>query len=412
MCGAATADYRRPWTHPEGYPLRIRTRAFFASAVAIALTWAMVAIAPVAATVAPKVVIIVGPTGAQTDSYRSSGDGIASAAEAAGANVVKVYSPNATYANVRAAVEGANVIVYLGHGNGFPNPYGYSGCPAGTTNQSCMLTDRDNGWGLNMVAGGGGGGDDESNMVYCGGDALRGTLSSSNSRYPYCQGAIHPAPGFVMIYSKACYTPGAGEGFDVKATESVAVQRVRNFSYPVLALGAGAYFATDLYQGASSLVQSIIENPNETFGDIAQSTPGYDAGAHRSFAHPDIPGAAIWVQQTADHGGDADYWYAYAGDPSRTPGGGSATPPTSDAVTYSPPIRLLFPAGTYTGYRFTDAGGVTGSRSYTLASGSSANTDASRTFPGQPGSWFHIVNGVWADYWIADSSGAYLPTPP
>ena len=72
---------------------------------------------------APKVVIIVGPTGFLTDSYRSSADGIASAAESAGAQVEKVYSPKATWANVRAAVEGANIIVYLGHGNGFPNPY-------------------------------------------------------------------------------------------------------------------------------------------------------------------------------------------------------------------------------------------------------------------------------------------------
>ena len=81
------------------------------------------AVAPVGAAVAQKVVIIVGPTGAQTDSYRSKGDDIATAAEAAGATVVKVYSPNATWSAVKAAVNGANIVVYLGHGNGFPNPY-------------------------------------------------------------------------------------------------------------------------------------------------------------------------------------------------------------------------------------------------------------------------------------------------
>ena len=39
------------------------------------------------------------------------------------ANVVKVYTPNATWAKVKAAAQGANVLVYLGHGNGWPSPY-------------------------------------------------------------------------------------------------------------------------------------------------------------------------------------------------------------------------------------------------------------------------------------------------
>ena len=90
----------------------------------------------------PKVVVIVGPVGTLTDDYRDRGDDIAAAASAAGATVVKVYSPNATWAKVRAAVNGANVIVYVGHGNGYPNPY------SATEN-----IDRVNGWGLNMVAG-------------------------------------------------------------------------------------------------------------------------------------------------------------------------------------------------------------------------------------------------------------------
>ena len=61
-----------------------------------------------------------------------------------------------------------------------------------------------------------------------------------------------------MIYNKACYAPGAGEGWDVKATESVAFQRVRNYSYPALKAGAGAYFATDMYQGGQQLVDLVL----------------------------------------------------------------------------------------------------------------------------------------------------------
>ena len=38
-------------------------------------------------------------------------------------NVVKVYSPNATWDAVKAAAQGASIFIYLGHGYGFPSPY-------------------------------------------------------------------------------------------------------------------------------------------------------------------------------------------------------------------------------------------------------------------------------------------------
>ena len=84
---------------------------------------------PVAA-VAPKVAIIVGPVGGMTDGYRKSANRVANAAIAAGATVVKAYSPRATWAKVRAAVAGANIVVYFGHGIGTPNPYSDTPNPA------------------------------------------------------------------------------------------------------------------------------------------------------------------------------------------------------------------------------------------------------------------------------------------
>ncbi len=105
----------------EDRPLRERARA---TLIALITTLGLLvsAMPAHAVTAPPKVVIIVGPAGSYTDSYRSQADDTAAAAAAAGANVVKVYSPNATWANVKAAVDGANVIVYYGHGNGFPSP--------------------------------------------------------------------------------------------------------------------------------------------------------------------------------------------------------------------------------------------------------------------------------------------------
>ena len=289
------------------------------------MAWSVLASAPVAAVDPLKVVIIVGPTGALTDSYRQTGNSIASVANAAGAEVVKVYSPRATWKRVRNAVAGANVVVYLGHGNGFPNPYG-----------STELPDRHNGWGLNRTTEGGDSDNWSTKMVYCGEKALLGTLTAADgaAQWNYCGGktntdGIAPAASWVMIYNKACYAPGASEGWDVKATESVAFQRVRNFSYPALKAGAGAYFATDMYQGAQQLVDTVLRHRDWTFGAIAEAANGYSSTAQRRDAHPDLAGREVWIQRTTTSMG-TDYWLAYAGRPSLTPSG-------TEGVYVSPP---------------------------------------------------------------------------
>ena len=263
-----------------------------------------------------KVVVIVGPTGAQTAGYRSSADDVATAATARGATVVKVYSPNATWANVKAAVAGANIIVWMGHGNGFPNPY------SATEN-----TDRVNGWGLNKTTTGG---DSETNMAYCGERALLGTLTGADdaTRLTYCGGTandgIAPAPGFVMIYAHACYTPGAGEARPA-AAESVARARVANFAYPPLKLGGGAFFATD-YGDEAALVSRLLANPALSFGDAFRAGSGFDPAAIRSTPHPDLAGRQVWIQRTTSQWLGTDYWYAFAGDPHRTLSGALVSP--------------------------------------------------------------------------------------
>jgi hypothetical protein len=286
-----------------------------------------------------KVVIIVGPVGSATDNYRANADRIAATATAAGATVVKVYSPNATWANVRTAVNGANVIVYLGHGNGYPNPY-----------SSTESADRVNGWGLNRVAGkdandSTGDGDDWSkNMVYCGEKALLGTLTASDgaAQRQYCAGGrITPAPNFVMIYSNACYAPGAGEARPAPA-ESVAVSRVTNYATPILRLG-GTYVATDL--GSDRMVDLVLRNRGTAWGRIFEMGNGFRADALRRFAHAEVSGNETWVQRTDTGLGD-DYWYAFAGNPAKTPAGSfvSYTPPQPMRISFSDIAGNVFEA--------------------------------------------------------------------
>ena len=95
--------------------------------------------------------IIVGATHGATAGYRADADRAYAEAIKYTPNVVKVYSPNATWAKVKAAVVGASIVIYMGHGNGWPSPYTYD--PEYTTKD---------GFGLNATAGNG----DYNNMYY------------------------------------------------------------------------------------------------------------------------------------------------------------------------------------------------------------------------------------------------------
>ena len=240
-----------------------------------------------------KVAIIVGPVGEElTPTYIALADAAATAAEARGADVARAYSPDATADKVIAAVEGANIVVYLGHGIGSPNPYSEVPNPATV-----------NGWGLN--------GPKPNGHA----DSYR---DGSLRYYGEAWIAEHarPAPGWVMIYSNACYAPGAGEGQHDPADEATAATRVSAYSRaPLAELGASAYFATDFYEGAASLVGTLLDNPFLPYGDVFAADPHFDADGLARFAHPDVEGAETWLHRSAYFAGKTDYWYAFAGDP-------------------------------------------------------------------------------------------------
>ena len=265
---------------------------------------------PARAAEAPaKVAIIVGPVGEElTPVYIALAEAAATAAEQRGATVARAYSPDATADNVLAAVEDANIVVYFGHGVGTPNPY--SANPNAATS---------NGWGLN-------------------GPNARGDHSDSwkdgtLAYYGESWIAEHaqPAPGWVMIYSNACYAPGASEGFDTPATEEVAAARVSAYSRaPLGQLGASAYFATDFYEGAAHLIAALLDDPTRPYGEVFASEPRFSPDGLVTRPHDLLDGAETWLQHSPYFEGKTDYWYAFAGDPdaSLADGGPIATKPS------------------------------------------------------------------------------------
>ena len=69
-----------------------------------------------------RAVIVVGPVGSSSTKYKQKGEAIAVAAEAHGMEVTRIFTPNAVWSQVVAAANGADLFVYLGHGNGWPSP--------------------------------------------------------------------------------------------------------------------------------------------------------------------------------------------------------------------------------------------------------------------------------------------------
>ena len=210
--------------------------------------------------------------------------------------------------SVRKAVHHANIVIYFGHGVGTPNPYSDTPDPLTT-----------NGWGLNGPNRRG----DHSDSF------ADGTLAYYGEEW-IAQHA-RPAPGWVMIYSNACYAPGAGEGQYEPATRKVAAERVSAYSRAPLAdLGASAFFATDFYEGAAHLVVALLDGPKRPYGDIFMSEPLFDRDALFVKPHASVAGAETWLHRSPYFEGKVDYWYAFAGDPDASLAGGPTTSATRD----------------------------------------------------------------------------------
>jgi hypothetical protein len=207
-----------------------------------------------------KVVIVVGPTGSSTANYIYNAKLLASQARSYGATVYEIYSPNATWARVKSYAQGANVFIYLGHGNGWPSPYG-----------PFQRYTKD-GLGLNATAGNG-----NSNVKYWG-------------EY-YVDLYLNLAPNAVVILNRLCYASGNSEWGAANPTKSVAIQRADNFGAGFLranakavfaeGIGSASYILYGLFKTSRTMTQIFWSASNATktysFGFTSVRTPSYKA---------------------------------------------------------------------------------------------------------------------------------------
>lgn len=253
--------------------------------------------AVLAAAPDPRVVFVVGPVGGLTDSYRSLARAGAVEARRWSGDVVEVYSPNATWPKVRAAIQGASVVVYLGHGNGFPSPYGNE-----------LRRAVQDGFGLNPVAGRG----DAAHQYF--GEA------------PIAE-QVRLAPGAVVLLFRLCYASGNSEPGVPEGSETVARQRVDNFAAGFLAAGASAVVA-DAFASPASYVRSLLGSKVSARAAWNRSSTAHDNV--RAFASARTPGALALMDPERASSGFTRSLVLATGASGLVPAGpvrGSETPP-------------------------------------------------------------------------------------
>jgi hypothetical protein len=198
-----------------------------------------------AARTPAKVVIVVGATHGATSSYRRYADAAYAEAVKYTPNVFKVYSPNATWSKVRSTAVGASILIYFGHGNGWPSPYTYD--PKYTTKD---------GMGLNADLNG------------------DGRLSDNENKYygePYVQ-TLDLAPNAIVLLHHLCYASGNSEPGHTQPTVTVARQRISNYAAGFLKSNAQAVLA-DGHRGPVDYIRGLFTT-DQTIETMWRTAPG------------------------------------------------------------------------------------------------------------------------------------------
>jgi hypothetical protein len=229
----------------------------------------------VAAAAGKKVVIVVGPAGSSTSNYIYNAKKLAAQARSYGASVYEIYTPHATWARVKSLSQGANVFIYLGHGNGYPSPYG------------AFSSKTKDGLGLNSYDG-----------------SFRHTYYGEY----YVDHYLNFAPNAVVILNRLCYASGNSEWGSANPTKATAIKRVDNYGAGFLRTGARAVFAEGI-SSVSYILYSLWKT-SRTMKQIFWADPKRSGAYDFTFSSTRTPGR----QAIMDPSAPGRYYRSLIGD--------------------------------------------------------------------------------------------------
>ena len=228
--------------------------------------------APAQAASTAKVVVVVGPVGSHNAHYKDDADDIVAEAKRYTSNVVKVYTPNATWSKVKAAAQGASVFVYLGHGNGWPSKY------------APFQTQTKNGLGPRSL------------------HRRRRLEDRLLRRGLHPRASIRFAPNAVVLLYHLCYASGNTEPGPVpRARTRRARERVDNYGAGFIGAGARAVFAEGHPSHPNVNYIRQLFTTNRSMETVFRSAPTWKGNLRGPFASQRTPGLGFLMDPDRSH---------------------------------------------------------------------------------------------------------------
>jgi len=228
----------------------------------------------------PKAVLIVGPVDppdhTSTLSFIEWSERLADVMEVHGMNVVRVYWPDSTWENVRAAISGASVVVYKGHGFGLGDIPEDPTDMVGGRNGFCLVN-PENPMGARLATQ----------------DMLVATSQLAND---------------AVTFFFCCYCAGSSSSDPKPVSEALARRRIEAYSSTSLYMGGGAYFSG---VDEESLLADLLDHPDKTLGNLYKNVGGEP---DHTYSHILWPNVAVWFDGDVEHG----WGRAFVGDTSLT----------------------------------------------------------------------------------------------
>jgi hypothetical protein len=227
----------------------------------------------VAADLPPlKAVLLVGPIdgddGDWTTAEKQNMDLAAAELEANGVQVIKFYTPNNDWEQIKAAAAGAHLVFYRGHGvywSPFPHPT-------------------------------------------VGGLALKDRFVSSDD----IRDDLHLAPNaIVMLYG--CFTAGSSGVEDDLIDSAEAQRRVAQYSHPFIDAGVAGYYANWYGDAFQMFVRYLFQGM--TLGEAYEAYSDFSSDTVERYVHPDHPDLAMWLDKDLEN---TTYNNAFVGRPDQT----------------------------------------------------------------------------------------------